>query len=377
MKQKQFAGLKLDLLTGEPQKNINNIDIDGIPFLYETLSIDSANWKIHYLLPKTNINQLTIITWAKIGSIALGLIAFLLLLRLMQSRWRLKISRQESEDLRKLNEQLTIEIAQRHETEKKLLVAQKDIKRTSKLAAMGQLSASIVHELGQPLSAMKNYIASAQLPPKEDETSAGNEKSILPKLDALVIRMSQISKQLKFFVRSNEKELQVFDIRESLDRALELLSSDLKIDGIRLIIDCEEKPFFIRAGKVRMEQVFINLINNARFALQESKNKQINISIDTSDNNSPEFNLLTNNLELEEPIKQVLIAKIEDTGKGMSEDTLEALFDPFYTTKPSGVSLGLGLTISSNIIHEFNGTLTAKNNTDQGACFVITLPLQT
>ncbi len=377
MKQKQFAGLKLDLLTGEPQKNINNIDIDGIPFLYETLSIDSANWKIHYLLPKTNINQLTIITWAKIGSIALGLIAFLLLLRLLQSRWRLKISRQESEDLRKLNEQLTIEIAQRHETEKKLLVAQKDIKRTSKLAAMGQLSASIVHELGQPLSAMKNYIASAQLPPKEDETSAGNEKSILPKLDALVIRMSQISKQLKFFVRSNEKELQVFDIRESLDRALELLSSDLKIDGIRLIIDCEEKPFFIRAGKVRMEQVFINLINNARFALQESKNKQINISIDTSDNNSPEFNLLTNNLELEEPIKQVLIAKIEDTGKGMSEDTLEALFDPFYTTKPSGVSLGLGLTISSNIIHEFNGTLTAKNNTDQGACFVITLPLET
>ncbi len=313
----------------------------------------------------------------KIGSIALGLIAFLLLLRLMQSRWRLKISRQESEDLRKLNEQLTIEIAQRHETEKKLLVAQKDIKRTSKLAAMGQLSASIVHELGQPLSAMKNYIASAQLPPKEDETSAGNEKSILPKLDALVIRMSQISKQLKFFVRSNEKELQVFDIRESLDRALELLSSDLKIDGIRLIIDCEEKPLFIRAGKVRMEQVFINLINNARFALQESKNKQINISIDTSDNNSPEFNLLTNNLELEEPIKQVLIAKIEDTGKGMSEDTLEALFDPFYTTKPSGVSLGLGLTISSNIIHEFNGALTAKNNTDQGACFAITLPLQT
>ena len=59
----------------------------------------------------------------------------------------------------------------------------------------------------------------------------------------------------------------------------------------------------------------------------------------------------------------------------MSEDTLEALFDPFYTTKPSGVSLGLGLAISSNIIHEFNGTLKAKNNTDQGACFVITLPL--
>ena len=84
--------MKLDLLTGHPQKNINNIDIDGTPFLYETVSIDSANWKIHYLLPKTNITQLTIITWAKTGSIAMGLIAVLLLLRLVQSRWRLKIS---------------------------------------------------------------------------------------------------------------------------------------------------------------------------------------------------------------------------------------------------------------------------------------------
>ena len=374
-KQKQFAGLKLDLLTGQPQKNINNIDINGTPFLYETVSIDSANWKIHYLLPKTNITQLTIITWAKTGSIAMGLIAVLLLLRLVQSRWRLKISQQESLDLRKLNDQLTIEIAQRQETEKKLLIAQKDIKRTSKLAAMGQLSASIIHELGQPLSAMKNYIASAQLPPKKGETSANNEKSILPKLDALVVRMTKISKQLKFFMRSNERELQIFDIKDSLHEALELLSSDLKKDGIKLTTNYEDKSFMVRAGKLRMEQVFINLINNARFALQESKNKQLSISIDTSDNNSPELNLLTNNLELEEPIKQVLIVKIEDTGKGMSEDTLEALFDPFYTTKPSGVSLGLGLAISSNIIHEFNGTLKAKNNTDQGACFVITLPL--
>ena len=376
-KQKQFAGLKLDLLTGQPQKNINNIDIDGTPFLYETVSIDSANWKIHYLLPKTNITQLTIITWAKTGSIAMGLIAFLLLLRLIQSRWRLKISRQESIDLRKLNDQLTIEIAQRHEMEKELLIAQKDIKRTSKLAAMGQLSASIIHELGQPLSAMKNYIASAQLPPKKGETSANNEKSILPKLDALVIRMTKISKQLKFFMRINERELQIFDIKDSLHKALELLSSDLKKDGIKLTTNYEEKSFMVRAGKVRMEQVFTNLINNARFALHESEKKLITINIETADNEALAFNLLTTTEAWKSPVKKILKVIIKDTGKGMSEDTLQALFDPFYTTKPSGISLGLGLTISSNIIHEFNGTLTAMNNPDQGASFIITLPLST
>ncbi len=376
-KQKQFAGLKLDLLTGQPQKNINNIDINGTPFLYETVSIDSANWKIHYLLPKTNITQLTIITWAKTGSIAMGLIAVLLLLRLVQSRWRLKISQQESLDLRKLNDQLTIEIAQRQETEKKLLIAQKDIKRTSKLAAMGQLSASIIHELGQPLSAMKNYIASAQLPPKKGETSANNEKSILPKLDALVVRMTKISKQLKFFMRSNERELQIFDIKDSLHEALELLSSDLKKDGIKLTTNYEDKPFMVRAGKVRMEQVFTNLINNARFALDESEKKLITINFETADNDALAFNTLTTTEALKSPAKKILKVKIKDTGKGMSEDTLQALFDPFYTTKPTGIGLGLGLTISSNIIHEFNGTLTAMNNSGQGACFIITLPLST
>ncbi len=369
--------MKLDLLTGQPQKNINNIDINGTPFLYETVSIDSANWKIHYLLPKTNITQLTIITWAKTGSIAMGLIAVLLLLRLVQSRWRLKISQQESLDLRKLNDQLTIEIAQRQETEKKLLIAQKDIKRTSKLAAMGQLSASIIHELGQPLSAMKNYIASAQLPPKKGETSANNEKSILPKLDALVVRMTKISKQLKFFMRSNERELQIFDIKDSLHEALELLSSDLKKDGIKLTTNYEDKPFMVRAGKVRMEQVFTNLINNARFALDESEKKLITINFETADNDALAFNTLTTTEALKSPAKKILKVKIKDTGKGMSEDTLQALFDPFYTTKPTGIGLGLGLTISSNIIHEFNGTLTAMNNSGQGACFIITLPLST
>ena len=70
-----------------------------------------------------------------------------------------------------------------------------------------------------------------------------------------------------------------------------------------------------------------------------------------------------------------IIVKVKDIGEGMSKDTLHALFDPFYTTKPSGVSLGLGLTISTNIIHEFHGSLTAMNNTGKGACFIITLPM--
>jgi C4-dicarboxylate-specific signal transduction histidine kinase len=187
--------------------------------------------------------------------------------------------------------------------------------------------------------------------------------------------MSKISKQLKFFMRSNDNELHVIDVRETINKSLELLSSDLKKDSVKIILNYDDQPYLIKGEKIRMEQVFINLINNARFAMQESKDKQIMIDIEVVDSDSPDFNFLTNIAKLEEPVNKALIITIKDTGKGMTEDILEELFDPFFTTKPSGRSLGLGLTISSNIIHEFKGTLTASNNTEKGACFVISLPL--
>jgi two-component system C4-dicarboxylate transport sensor histidine kinase DctB len=169
--------------------------------------------------------------------------------------------------------------------------------------------------------------------------------------------MAEISQQLKFFTRSGENELSLIDVRHALNQALTITHLDLEDEGVEIEIFCENVPYLIMGGQVRMEQVFINLINNARVAMTHCGTKKITVRINAKEEEGQ------------------IIVKVKDVGEGMSKDTLHALFDPFYTTKPSGVSLGLGLTISTNIIHEFHGSLTAMNNTDKGACFIITLPM--
>jgi len=354
--QKQFADLTIRSLSDNLQVPDDEMEINGISYLHQSVEINDVNWRMHYLTPTSDVTQLAIITWAKIGSITLGLIATFLLLRLFQSRWRLAISQNESEELRELNKTLRTEITHRQKAEDMLLVAQQGIKRSSKLAAMGQLSASIIHELGQPLSAMKTYIASSQLTNKQNQIDINHVQSILPKLEGLVDRMAEISQQLKFFTRSGENELSLIDIRHALNQALTITHADLKENDVEIEVLCEDVPYLVMAGQVRMEQVFVNLINNARAAMSHCKTKKITVRIDAKEEGQ-------------------IIIKVKDLGKGMSKDTLHALFDPFYTTKPSGVNLGLGLTISTNIIHEFHGSLTAMNNTGKGACFIITLPM--
>ena len=355
--QKQFADLAIRSLSDNLQVPDDEMEINGISYLHQSVEINDVNWRMHYLTPTSDVTQLAIITWAKIGSITLGLIATFLLLRLFQSRWRLAISQNESEELRELNKTLRTEITHRQKAEDMLLVAQQGIKRSSKLAAMGQLSASIIHELGQPLSAMKTYIASSQLPNEQNQIDIDHMQSILPKLEGLVDRMAEISQQLKFFTRSGENELSLIDIRHTLNQALTITQSDLEEENVEIEVLCEDVTYLVMAGQVRMEQVFINLINNARVAMTHCKTKKITVRIDVKEEEGQ------------------VIVKVKDIGEGMSKDTLHALFDPFYTTKPSGVSLGLGLTISTNIIHEFHGSLTAMNNTGKGACFIITLPM--
>jgi two-component system C4-dicarboxylate transport sensor histidine kinase DctB len=279
----------------------------------------------------------------------------LLMLWLFQSRNKLKTSLKESAELRELNDLLNTEIEHRQRVEDELLVAQQDIKRSSKLAAMGQISASVIHELGQPLAAMKTYIAGAKINTNKNGKDI-QDNEVFDKLDSLVERMSRISEQLKFFSYRVEKGTSNIDVRKALDGALLVVGPKIDEHNIELIFEFEDKPYIINAGQIRMEQVFTNLISNAIIALEGSKTKRITVRMEIINN-------------------EQLVIKIEDTGKGISEEILHMLFDPFYTTKPSGVGLGLGLSISTNIIHEFHGSLTALNNTNEGASFIITIPI--
>ena len=351
---RQFSDQTLRPLADNTSITQEHLSIDQVGYVHQSAPIPGTNWDMHYLTPVAQINHLTLGTWAKVGLGLLTIVSLVLLLWLLKSSTQLKSSRQESAQLRELNTLLETEIEHRHQVEKELRVAQKNIERASKLAAMGQLSASIIHELGQPLSAMKTYIAGAQLSQDTDKNPA-DHTSILPKLDALVDRMSKISQQLQFFAHDGGAALSNVDVRDALNGALMIISPALKQDQIELQLDFEDRPYWVKGDQIRIEQVLVNLLSNARAAVEHSEVKQIRIHIDIQD--------------------QQLIIKVSDTGEGISEEMLQILFDPFYTTKPSGVGLGLGLTISHNIVRELNGTLSANNNQDLGSTFVITLPL--
>jgi two-component system C4-dicarboxylate transport sensor histidine kinase DctB len=353
--QKQFANIPLVQLLDNQFNTQKQLSIGGNKYLHQEVDIKSPDWKIHYLIPTARVDALVIQSWTRIGLIIFGIMIVLLMLWLFQSRNKLKTSLKESAELRELNDLLNTEIEHRQRVEDELLVAQKDIKRSSKLAAMGQISASIIHELGQPLAAMKTYIAGAIIYINKNGRDI-QDKEVFDKLDSLVERMSRISEQLKFFSHSVEKDTSNIDVRKALDGALLVVGPTIEEHNIELIFDFEDKPYIINAGQIRMEQVFTNLISNAIAALEKSKNKRITVHMEIINNNQ-------------------LVIKIEDTGKGISEEILHMLFDPFYTTKPSGVGLGLGLSISTNIIHEFHGSLTALNNTNEGASFIITMPI--
>ena len=353
--QKQFANIPLVQLLDNQSKIQKQLSIESNKYLHQEVDIKSPDWKIHYLIPTSRVDALVIQSWTRIGLIIFGIMVVLLMLWLFQSRNKLKTSLKESAELRELNDLLNTEIEHRQRVEDELLVAEKDIKRSSKLAAMGQISASVIHELGQPLAAMKTYIAGAKINTNKNRKDI-QDNEVFDKLDSLVERMSRISEQLKFFSYRVEKGTSNIDVRKALDGALLVVGPKIDEHNIELIFEFEDKPYIINAGQIRMEQVFTNLISNAIIALEGSKTKRITVRMEIINN-------------------EQLVIKIEDTGKGISEEILHMLFDPFYTTKPSGVGLGLGLSISTNIIHEFHGSLTALNNTNEGASFIITIPI--
>ena len=353
--QQQFANQTLKPLADTANQIPEQLKINQTAYIHQNAAIPGTDWHIHYLTPLQHAKKMAFAAWTKIALALLAIVSIVLLGWLLKSSTQLASSRQESAKLRKLNELLNSEIAHRRQIEKELRVAQKNIERASKLSAMGQLSASIIHELGQPLAAMKTYIASAQLSTPVDKHDSAQLSSVLPKLDALVDRMSKISQQLQFFSHDGDAEPIDVDIRAALQGALMIISPALKQDQIDLSLDFEDRPYRVKGNQIRIEQVLVNLLNNARAALAFSDIKRIRIQMDIQDG-------------------QVII-KVRDTGEGISEEMLQILFDPFYTTKPSGVGLGLGLTISHNIVRELNGTLSASNNTDAGSTFIITLPL--
>ena len=335
-------------------------DLETLPV--RAFLIKDTLLKLETKLKFTNWNIIYYTTYAPVrekvnGIIALEITALAVLLTLIfyflsrRARIQSLVILEESNKLRNMNTRLQNEVNQREKAEQNLKVAEQTLAQTSKLAALGEMSAAVSHELNQPLAAMKTYLAGAKL--LIDRSRPTEALSSFRRLDDLIERMNSITKQLKSYSRKSSEVLTDVDLKIAIANALNIMSPQLNLAKIEYSQDLTEAPTIVVGDQIRLEQVLINLIRNSLDATSNTPEPQLELKLITANN---------------------AIISIKDNGSGIED--LESLFEPFYTTKKPGDGVGLGLAISSGIIKDLGGRLVAKNNETKGATFEIYLPLK-
>jgi two-component system C4-dicarboxylate transport sensor histidine kinase DctB len=290
------------------------------------------------------------------GVLALEIMGFAILLALTfyalsRRAWSQSIGFQrESAELRLLNARLQREIAEREKVQKDLAVAELTLAQSSKLAALGEMSAAVSHELNQPLAAMKTYLAGARLLLQRRRPEEA--LSSFQRIDDLIERMGAITRQLKSYARKGGEAFEPVDVRQSVSSALSMMEPQLKSRVVKITRALPRQPVMVRADRIRLEQVIINLLRNALDATKDRPNPQIDLLLSQG---------------------ETATLMVRDNGPGIAD--LSNLFEPFYTTKKPGEGVGLGLTISSGIVNDLGGRLTGRNAPGGGAVFEIQLPL--
>ncbi|WP_108886792.1 sensor histidine kinase [Pseudoprimorskyibacter insulae] len=282
------------------------------------------------------------------GFAILAAMVFYLLSR--KSALRMALFQRESAELRVLNERLQREIAERERVQKNLDVAEQTLAQSSKLAALGEMSAAVSHELNQPLAAMKTYLAGARLLLRRNRPDEA--LTAFHRIDDLIERMGAITRQLKSYARKGASEFHPVNMGDALASSLSMMEPQLRLRQMRLSKILPERPVYVMGDRVRIEQVMVNLLRNAIDATRNVDNPLVEIILA-----SGETATLT----------------VRDNGHGIAD--LDALFEPFYTTKQPGDGVGLGLAISSGIVSDLGGRLTARNAEGGGAVFEMQLPI--
>ncbi|MFZ5961519.1 sensor histidine kinase [Thalassococcus sp. BH17M4-6] len=282
------------------------------------------------------------------GFAILAALAFYALSR--KTALRMALFQRESAELRQLNLRLQREIAERERVQETLAVAEQTLAQSSKLAALGEMSAAVSHELNQPLAAMKTYLAGARLLLRRNRPDEA--LTAFHRIDDLIERMGGITRQLKSYARKGQAEFSPVDMGDALAASLSMMEPQLKSRKVQITRIVPDTPVRVLGDRMRIEQVMINLLRNALDATKAVDDPQVDIILA-----SGETATLT----------------VRDNGYGIED--LDALFEPFYTTKQPGDGVGLGLAISSGIVNDLGGRLIARNAEAGGAVFEMQLPI--
>lgn len=244
---------------------------------------------------------------------------------------------------------LSHEIEERRNTEEELRRTQATLIQAGKLSALGQMSAALSHEFNQPLAAVKSYAENARAFLDRNEISEARDN--IGRISKMADRMASISKHLRNFARRPQEAVGPVALLTVIDDALAVSEPRLKASKVVLDYKRPEADPFVIGGHVRLQQVIVNLISNGIDAMNGEGLLELKVSLTQAG-------------------WQITM---RDHGAGISPDAIAQMFDPFFTTKETGKGLGLGLSISYNIVRDFGGMLWGKNHADGGAIFGVDL----
>ncbi|RRW15537.1 sensor histidine kinase [Stutzerimonas stutzeri] len=338
-----------------PQDLTLNIDA----WLIQSRELKETGWTVRILAPVSLVER-PVRTVVAIG--AATLLALLLWLGLLMQRRRHFLERlaldsqarqqleqrvlERTRDLEALNSRLKVEVLEREQAQQELVRAQDELLQAGKLSALGTMSASISHELNQPLAAIRSYADNARV--LLDHERVDEARDNLRLISELTARMASIIAHLRAFARRDQHAPERVALQPALDDALALLAKRRQAMGVELIRDLPEATLWVQAGETRLRQILANLLANALDALGER----------------PQPRRIWLRAELE---GDGVLLTLRDNGPGFSAEALQRAREPFFTTKTSAQGLGLGLAICDTLTRALGGELRMSNHPEGGA----------
>lgn len=328
-------------------------------WLSQSRTLPETGWTVSIYAPRTLIERPVRSVLLIGGATLLALLLLLTLLTLSRRHYLDRIAleaeakRQLEErvlertrELENANAQLQQEVHEREQAQRELMRAQDEVVQAGKLTALGTMSASISHELNQPLAAIRSYADNARvlLDHQRTEDARGN----LEQISDLTIRMASIIAHLKAYARGARRAPENVQLQPAIEDALSMLASRRRAMNVELLRDVPDAPLWVQAGETRLRQILGNLLTNALDALAEKAPPRRLWVIASQDQHG-------------------VILTLRDNGPGFSEDALAHAHEPFFTTKTTAKGLGLGLAICDNLLRALGGRLEMGNHLEGGA----------
>lgn len=305
-----------------------------------------AGWRVHILSPLKPLLE----SMPALMMLSASIYLLLALAILFSNERRRNLQRMQLAQslLEQRVEERTQDLQQAND---RLKDTQDELIQAAKLTVIGSLSASINHELNQPLAALRSYAQNTQtfLARNMPDKAMDNLKIIIELTD----RLADIVGQFKSFTRKSQGTDSATDLKRCITQSLTIVQPAIDKQGVELEVDLPEGEHLVWGDKVRLQQVFVNIISNAIVAMQQSAQRRLIICVSRSDK---------------------YCISIQDSGPGVRESQMEKIFEPYFTTSERH-GLGLGLSISQRIIDSMQGQINVANAEDGGAIFQIILPI--